>query len=92
MKEKYVPAPAEEKNAEEMMGEAREKSSADREFALAQNDIIMFQDRDLKRMAVIREIESGQNGTTYKASQEARRGEIMEIRPEQVIAVYKIQL
>jgi len=36
MKEKYVPAPAEEKNAEEMMGEAREKSSADREFALAQ--------------------------------------------------------
>jgi signal peptidase I len=60
--------------------------------ALAVNDIIMFQDRDLKRMAVIREIESGQNGTTYKASQEARRGEIMEIRPEQVIAVYKIQL
>jgi signal peptidase I len=53
------------------------------------NNLVLFNDRGSKRISTIREVIKGQDEIIYKVSQEARIDEIMEINPEQVMAVYK---
>lgn len=53
------------------------------------NNVVLFNDRGLKRMATVREVIKSQDKIIYKASQEARINEIIEIKAEQVIAVCK---
>ena len=53
------------------------------------NNVVLFNDRGLKRMATVREVIKSQDKIIYKAFQEARIDEIMEINPEQIIAIYK---
>ena len=53
------------------------------------NNVVLFNDRGSKRISIIREVIEAQDKIIYKVSQEARIDEIMEINPEQIMAVYK---
>ncbi|MBU4601111.1 S26 family signal peptidase [Patescibacteria group bacterium] len=53
------------------------------------NDVVLFNDRGSKRISTIREVTQARDEIIYKVSQEARINDIMEVNPEQVLAVYK---
>lgn len=50
--------------------------------------IIMFKSGDIRRVGRVREIKRGESGVYYKVSQEARPGEINDVYPDIVEAIY----
>lgn len=53
---------------------------------LTENTIILYMDGQIMKVSVIREVID--NGTAYKVSQEASQTEVVEIQPNDVLAVY----
>jgi signal peptidase I len=55
---------------------------------LAVGTIIMFRSGEFRKVGKIKEIRQGENGVYYKISQEARPGEINDVYPDMVEAIY----
>lgn len=50
--------------------------------------IIMFKSGDIRRVGRVKEVKQGESGVYYKVSQEARPGEINDVYPDMVEAIY----
>jgi len=55
---------------------------------LAVGTIVMFKNGEFRRVGRIREVRQGESGIYYKVSQEARPGEINDVYPDMVEAIY----
>ena len=55
---------------------------------LAAGTIIMFKSGEFRRVGRIREVRQEESGIYYKVSQEARQGEINDVYPDMVEAIY----
>lgn len=58
------------------------------EERLAVDTIVMFKSGNIKRIGRVREVRQGESGIFYKVSQEARPGEVSDVYPDMVEAIY----